>query len=177
VKYSKILKFLSLVGVIATLVIVTAPVIAQSPSRNFRITPTLQPKTVQLEKALTSQQQILEFSNQRKLLEPPEHQSKPIKVTTGVYISNLIDLDQTNETFEVMGYLYSSWKDLKLSFDAKEKGLQQLKSYKAGDVWTPKLKFLNSQSFNVIYDYLNINNDGTVQHVKHSRLSYRHRSS
>jgi len=83
VKYSKILKFLNLVVVIATLVIVTAPVIAQSP--------TLQMKTVQLEKTLTSQQQILEFSNQRKLLEPPEHQSKPFKVTTGVYISNLID--------------------------------------------------------------------------------------
>jgi len=161
------LKFLSLVGVIATLVIVvTAPVIAQSPSRNFRVIPTLQLKTVQLEKALTSQQQILEFSNQRKLLEPPDHQIKPIKVTTGVYISNLIDLDQTNENFEVMGYLYSSWKDVRLSFDAKKKGLQQLKSYKVGDVWTPKLRLVNSQNFNIIDDYLNINNDGTVQHVQ-----------
>ncbi|MBV9385828.1 MAG: hypothetical protein JOZ78_05300 [Chroococcidiopsidaceae cyanobacterium CP_BM_ER_R8_30] len=151
---------------IAILVITTAPVIAQSTSRNFRITPTLQMKRVQLKKALTSQRQILEFSSQRKLLEPSEYQSKPIKVTTGVYISNLIDIDETNENFEIMGYLYSSWKDLRLSFDPKEKGLQQIKSYKAGDVWTPSLRFVNSQKFNVVDDYLTINNDGTVLHVE-----------
>ncbi|MBV9385561.1 MAG: hypothetical protein JOZ78_03935 [Chroococcidiopsidaceae cyanobacterium CP_BM_ER_R8_30] len=151
---------------IATLVITTVPVIAQSTSRNLRITPTLQMKTVRLEKVLTSQQQTLEFSSHRKLLEPPDHQSKPIKVTTGVYISNLIDLDETNENFEIMGYLYSSWKDLRLSFDPKEKGLQQIKSYQAGDIWAPRLRFVNSQKFNVVDDYLSINNDGTVLHVQ-----------
>ncbi|MBV8885318.1 MAG: hypothetical protein JO235_15165 [Chroococcidiopsidaceae cyanobacterium CP_BM_RX_35] len=157
---------MSLVGVIATLVIVAAPVVAQSSIRSSGITSTPQLKIVQLEKALTSQQHTFELSNQQKLLEPPDYQSKPVKVTTGVYISNLIDLDPTNEDFEIMGYLYSSWKDLRLSFDAKEKDSRQLKSYKIGNIWTPKLRFVNSQNFNVIDDYLNISNDGSVHHVQ-----------
>ncbi len=160
------LKFLSLAGVLATLVIVAAPVIAQSASPNSGITSTPQLKTVQLEKALTTHQHTLELSNQQKLLEPPSDQSKPIKVITGVYISNLVNLDQTNEDFEIMGYLYSSWKDFRLAFDAKEKGSRQLKSYTIRDIWTPKLSLVNSQKFNVTDDYLNISNDGSVHHVQ-----------
>lgn len=159
------IQFLSLVGAIAALVIIITPVAAQLPRSQPGVT-TPQPTANQLGKTASNQQQPLEFSDQQRLQEIPDNQGKPIRVSIGVYINNLVQLDQSNETFEITGYLSSSWRDTRLSFDPEEKGLQQLTSYKEEDVWIPKLGFTNSEEFDNVDDYIGINPDGTVQHVQ-----------
>jgi hypothetical protein len=152
-------------GAIVALIIIATPVTAQFSRTQPAITAP-QSTANQLEKSFSNQQQLLEFSNQQQLREIPDNQDKPIRVATGVYVNNLVELDQSNETFEITGYLYSSWKDPRLSFNPKEKGFQQLTSYGVGDIWIPKLGLDNSEEFNNTDDYIGINADGTVQHIQ-----------
>lgn len=156
-------QFLSLLVAIAAVIILLTPVSARSPALKPEPLTTSRPASLLQENSTVGQQQ-LELNQQ--LLEIPQNQSKPIKVTAGVYINNLINIDQSNETFTTTGYLYSRWKDARLSFDPRKKGLQQLTSYTPQDIWTPKLGLVNAEDFDVVEDQVDISPDGTVQRVR-----------
>ncbi len=146
-------RFLSLLSAIATVIIIITPVTAQSPLPESRTT-------------AAPQSSVVEFEGNRSLLEIPDNQGKPLQVTIGVYINNLVTLDQSAGTYDIKGYLYSRWNDPRLSFAAKEKDLQQLKSYKIDEIWIPNLALVNSVKLENIDNYVGINADGTVQHVQ-----------
>lgn len=161
-KLKRQIKFLGLVGAIATLIIIT-PVTAQSPNPQPATTSTPQPAAVKLVETPSGQQ----------LLEAPDNQGQPTKVTTGIYVKNLVSLDPSNETFEITGYLYSSWRDSRLAFDPQKKGLQQLKSFNTKDIWIPKLELVNSENLKYVDDSISVYADGAVRHLQafEARLS------
>ena len=98
------------------------------------------------------------------LPKPPPHQGKPVEVTVGVYISDLDNIDQTTETYEVSGYLSAKWTDPRLIFNPKELGVDYI-AYKPGEIWEPYLTKVNAVDENQPNDVaLDVKPDGTVQY-------------
>lgn len=54
-----------------------------------------------------------------KTIEPPRRTSgEPVEVSLGLYLIQVSNLDQIQQTFEIEGYLEASWSDPRLAFDA-----------------------------------------------------------
>jgi Neurotransmitter-gated ion-channel ligand binding domain len=47
---------------------------------------------------------------------PPPQTTAPISVKVGIFILNLVSLDEVTQTFSCTGYLTESWKDPRLAF-------------------------------------------------------------
>jgi hypothetical protein len=50
------------------------------------------------------------------LLSPPMVNNKPVNVKVGLFLTNLIDVDEVKELFHISGYLFMTWKDPRLAF-------------------------------------------------------------
>jgi hypothetical protein len=48
----------------------------------------------------------------------------PVEVSVGLYVTNLVAIDETRENFEVGGYLTGTWKDPRLALPADQKSDQ-----------------------------------------------------
>jgi hypothetical protein len=65
---------------------------------------------------------------------PPKKQ--PVKVTVGLHISNLADINQASETFAVAGYLLYNWNDPRLAYNPKTEKTTS-KASKLDEIWHP----------------------------------------
>lgn len=98
------------------------------------------------------------------LLEPPPNQGKPVEVTVGLYIANLVNIDQTKESYDLSGYLFATWKDTRLAFNLQE-ATTDTKIYKLGEIWDPQLIGVNTVDRRRFFnDSLTVQPDGTVQY-------------
>ncbi|QYY35556.1 hypothetical protein [Ruficoccus sp. ZRK36] len=79
----------------------------------------------------------------------PNPPSQPTEVKVGVFLADIIDLDELNETFEVELIVTAEWDDKRLAFDPEEEGapyklfqgaFQFNEIYSA---WWPQLLFVN----------------------------------
>ena len=50
------------------------------------------------------------------LLSPPTVHNKPVNVKVGLFLTNLIDVDEVKEMFHISGYFFMTWKDPRLAF-------------------------------------------------------------
>ena len=50
------------------------------------------------------------------LLSPPLADHKPVNVKVGLFLTDLIDVDEVKEVFNISGYLFMTWKDPRLKF-------------------------------------------------------------
>ncbi len=78
--------------------------------------------------------------NAQRAVEPgmPNPPGSPTEVKVGVFLADIIDVDELNETFEVELILTAEWMDPRLAFDPEEEG-------------TPVKLFQGSFQFNEIY--------------------------
>ncbi|MBD1943226.1 hypothetical protein H6F50_12815 [Coleofasciculus sp. FACHB-712] len=81
-----------------------------------------------------------------ELLKTPPNQKKPTEVSIGIYITNFANIDQANESSEIVGYLFATWKDPRLAFKPK-KDEENTKYYNIEDIWQPGLEIINSKEF------------------------------
>jgi Neurotransmitter-gated ion-channel ligand binding domain len=78
------------------------------------------------------------------LLSPPMVDNKPVIVKAGLFLTNLIDVDEVKETFHISGYLFMTWKDPRLAFIPA--GGATERSYNPDNVWTPRVLMINATS-------------------------------
>src|SRR6267378_5887971 len=71
------------------------------------------------------------------LLSPPIVDHKPVNVKTGLFLTNLIDVDEVKETFRISGYLFMTWKDPRLVFSPA--GGHTDRSYSPDNIWVPRV--------------------------------------
>ncbi len=99
------------------------------------------------------------------LLSPPVVNNTPVKVKTGLFLTNLIDVDEVKEMFRVSGYLFMTWKDPRLTF-SPENGNKD-RSYKPDSIWIPLVFLVNAT---VQREKTNINirgdADGTIHYLE-----------
>lgn len=97
---------------------------------------------------------------------PPPGNGQPITIKVGLFILNLVSLDEVTETFTCTGYLTETWKDQRLAFtpDPSQPGTRY---YTKSQVWFPLLQFDNSAAPRTLSSYLLVAHaDGTVNYVE-----------
>jgi hypothetical protein len=105
----------------------------------------------------------------------PNPPSSPTVVKLGVFLADIVDMDEVDETFEAEVILIAEWKDLRLAFDAEAEGRDyklfqgefQFNELFTG--WWPQLLIVNeigSGDINALR--VTIRSDGTV-HYKDQR--------
>lgn len=139
-----------ILGLIAFLSL-DSPVVAQSAPVNLPTTAPL--KTPPPETAKTS-------------LKTLPNLDRPTEVSLGFYLINLGRINQSDETFDVNGYLSAIWKDPRLAFDPKAVGDTEI-HYAPEKLWDPVLTIVNSQSAakKGIAD-ITVTPDGTVNYLE-----------
>ncbi len=45
----------------------------------------------------------------------PTGNRSPVEVSIGLYVTNIVAIDETRETFEIGGYLVAQWRDPRLA--------------------------------------------------------------
>src|SRR5271163_157690 len=76
------------------------------------------------------------------LLSPPMVDNKPVNVKVGLFLTNLIDVDEVKELFHISGYLFMTWKDPRLAFSPA--GGATERSYNPDSVWVPRVLMINA---------------------------------
>lgn len=84
----------------------------------------------------------------------------PIKVSIGLYLSNLAQIDQTSETFDAAGYLMYSWRDDRLAYKPKQNETSRGSSL--DKIWHPAIEMVNFKSSTNSDTSVDILPDGTV---------------
>jgi len=99
------------------------------------------------------------------LLSPPMANNRPVKVKTGLFLTNLIDVDEVKEMFRISGYLFMTWKDPRLTFSPM--GGNTDRSYKSDSIWVPRVFLVNAA---VQRERTNVNirgdADGTIHYLE-----------
>lgn len=92
-------------------------------------------------------------TNAATILLPPPTTGEPVRVRVGLYILNLVALDEVEQTFTCTGYLTETWSDPRLAF-RPEPGDSPWRYYHKNDIWFPLLQFDNSTAPRAIAGFL-----------------------
>ena len=84
----------------------------------------------------------------------------PVDVAVGLYITNVVAIDETRETFEVGGYLAGQWQDPRLALPGNPPGKRR--TFRLQDLWTPAIEAANSISHKTNQYWLEADSNGTV---------------
>jgi len=97
---------------------------------------------------------------------PPPQTTAPIPVKVGIFILNLVSLDEVTQTFTCTGYLAESWRDPRLAFTPNP-GEGSVRLYHKGSIWFPLLQFDNSASPRRLSSYLlSGTRDGAIRYTE-----------
>ena len=103
----------------------------------------------------------------------PGPPSLPTEVTVGVFVADIIDLNEVNENFQIELILIATWHDPRLAFDAEKEGSDQKifqGPYQFAEVfagWWPQLLILNEVGrgdFNAVK--ITVYSDGQVRYAE-----------
>jgi hypothetical protein len=98
------------------------------------------------------------------LLSPPIANHKPINVKTGLFLTNLINVDEVKERFCISGYLFMTWKDPRLAFSPA--GGHADRAYYSDSTWVPRVFLVNAVQREKTNIYISGNPDGTIHYVE-----------
>ncbi len=90
---------------------------------------------------------------------PTEGQG-PVDVSVGLYITNLVAIDETRENFEVGGFLTAQWQDPRLALPGNQQ--EKPRIFRLEELWTPAIESANSISHKTNQYSLEADSRGTV---------------
>jgi len=99
------------------------------------------------------------------LLIPPQVDGKPVRVRVGLFLNNLIDVDEVKELFQISGYLFMTWKDPRLVFYPRPGATQR--EYTPDEIWIPSLLMINSTAArDKVTANIKGDPDGTIHYIE-----------
>jgi hypothetical protein len=102
------------------------------------------------------------------LLRPPPHKDKPIPVSVALHVTNLTDIDEVTERFNLMFYLFVQWEDPRLAFKPQDPQ-QHFHYFQPNQIWHPKLDLVNGVSARSISDSsIRVTPEGQVLYTERS---------
>jgi len=106
--------------------------------------------------------------SQVDLRKSPANGKTPVVVSVGLYITNLVAIDEARETFEVGGYLKGTWSDPRLALPAGETPAHgdAPRTFKVQELWTPPIQSANTISHRTISYFLEADRNGLVTYVE-----------
>jgi hypothetical protein len=121
----------------------------------------------------TSAAENVKSGHEIDLHEHPTGGKTPIEVSIGLYLTNLVSIDETRESFEAGGYLVAKWKDprLALANDGKTgaRGTSEAaapRRLKPDQVWTPPIEAANTISHKTTGYQMDVDANGVVTYTE-----------
>jgi hypothetical protein len=90
----------------------------------------------------------------------------PVDISVGLYLTNLVAIDESRETFEVTGYLFAKWQDPRLQRSADAHG-DTPRPLKLEEIWSPPIEGENSVSHKMNSYTMSADTNGWVTYVEH----------
>jgi hypothetical protein len=90
----------------------------------------------------------------------------PVQVAVGLYITNLVAIDETRESFEVGGYLTARWLDARLALSKDKADAPASRNFRPEDIWTPAVEAANSISHRTNQYFLSADRNGVVTYIE-----------
>jgi hypothetical protein len=107
------------------------------------------------------------------LQEHPTGGKTPVEVAIGMYVTNLVSIDETRESFEAGGYLEAQWKDPRLALPTDGKSTAngtnetgRRRSLKPEQVWTPPIQASNTISHKTNGYQMDVDANGVVTYTE-----------
>ncbi len=100
-------------------------------------------------------------SSQAEMLKSMPITKAPLNVSIGLHVSNLADINQASETFDVAGYLMYNWRDPRLAYQPQPNETSRASSL--DKIWHPAIEMVNFKSSTSSDTLVNILPDGTVE--------------
>src|SRR5262249_48153349 len=102
------------------------------------------------------------------LRQHPMGGKSPVEVALGMHITNLVSIDETRESFEVVCYLMAKWKDWRLAADPAlgNPDGTGVRKFEVEELWTPAVETANSISHRGLSHMLEADRDGVVTYVE-----------
>lgn len=97
------------------------------------------------------------------LRQHPTGGKTPITVAVGIYLTNLVAIDESRETFEVTGYLFGKWRDPRFA-DANTESASR--KFKLDELWSPAIDGENSVSHKTNSYDLEVDPNGWVTYTE-----------
>lgn len=101
------------------------------------------------------------------LQEHPTGEKTPVEVTTGIFLTNLVEIDESGETFEVTGYLFAKWRDPRLQLPPGSGNEGATRSFTTEQLWIPLVESENSTFHKANYYTLKADANGVVSYTEH----------
>ncbi len=103
----------------------------------------------------------------KRSLKLPPLTAEPTPVSVGFYIHNIGKINQTDETFDLVGLLTLAWKDERLAFTATE-ATGPVMRYTPDQIWVPELSVVNAAKIDKRTPIqLSVRTDGSVKYVEY----------
>jgi hypothetical protein len=93
----------------------------------------------------------------------------PVDIAVGLFVTNIVAIDETRETFEVGGYLIGKWKDARLALPpnlVEPSEQNPVRVFRVEDVWTPPIEAANSISHKTNSYVLEADRNGEVTYIE-----------
>ena len=108
----------------------------------------------------------LSLGQQNELIRPPLQDGQPIPVSISIHVINLTDIDEVQQRFHLMFYLFVQWHDSRLVFTPRD-ARERYHLYSPDQVWHPRLDFINGVGARVTNEVsLRVAPDGQVLYVE-----------
>lgn len=105
-------------------------------------------------------------------IKPPKVDGKPVKVSIGIFLLDLIEIDEIKQSFKVDYTVDIRWHDPRLSENSLGKSLVGC-ALAIEDIWDPKIQALNPRDFSKIFlKDISVNEDGIVDYYLRIQTTY-----
>lgn len=105
-------------------------------------------------------------------VKPPKVDGKPVNVSIGVFLLDLIEIDEIKQSFKVDYTVDIRWHDPRLSVKSLGKSLVGC-ALTVDDIWDPKLQALNPRDFSKIFlNDISVNQNGIVDYYLRVQTIY-----
>jgi hypothetical protein len=104
------------------------------------------------------------------LLDHPTGGKTPVEVSIGLYVTNLVSIDETRESFEIGGYAEAKWKDPRLALSAypttSATDRARLRNFKPDQIWMPAIQATNTITHKTNGYDLEVDANGVVSYTE-----------
>ena len=97
-------------------------------------------------------------------VERPDPVGVPTKVNIGIYIFDIVAVDNLSQTFTADFFVTLSWKDTRLAL-GPDAGQKSPRIYRKNEIWTPQMTILNERDLDIFFDdILRVDSAGHVEY-------------
>jgi len=116
------------------------------------------PTSLQDEKDLT-QEKVTDFDR-------PDPEGVPTKVYVGLYLIDIISIDDVHQSFRADFYAIARWNDPRLAI-ANPSEAQMLRNFDIEEIWHPRAYVVNQRNLSrQLDDYFRVDSSGNVMYVQ-----------